>query len=140
MIKRRTYVNHDIQKKYLKVVLLAMLGPTLVIGGCLYYLIWETVAYELSLPELIARTLFPAYHRVNEILLFALPFVFGVIFFFAARLAHRIGGPLTRLEKELDEIAQTKDFSKTIRIRRKDELHSLVQKINEAIRAAREKK
>jgi len=141
MKKKRTYfIDHTIQRKYLRVVLFAMLGPTLVVGGCLYYLIWETVAYELAIPELISRTLFPAYHRVNHLLLIGLPLVFVVILFFAARLAHRIAGPIYRIEQELESMVETRNFTKAIQIRPKDELHPLVKKINQAIRAAQEKR
>jgi len=138
MKKRRTYfINHSIQRKYLRIVLLAMVVPTVVIGGCLYYLIWETVAYELAIPELISRTLFPAYHRVNQVLLIALPITFIAIFFFAARLAHRISGPLYRIEKELDEMIRSGKIGKDIRIRPKDELQPLVKKINQVLRVSR---
>ena len=132
------FVRHSVQWNYLKTVLLAMLVPTLLVTACLYYLIWQTVAYELAIPELIAQALFPAFHRVNQIIFFGIPIVCGVIFLFAIRLSHRLAGPLHRIEKDLETMAHTGDFTKPIVIRPGDEIHHLVAKINRAIRRARE--
>ena len=132
------FVRHSIQWDYLLLVALAMFLPTLIATACLYYLIWQTVAYELAIPELIASALFPAFHRVNQIILIGMPAIFGLILFFAIRLSHQLAGPLYRIEKELDIIAHTHDFTKPIRIRPRDRLHTLVSKINRALRTARE--
>ena len=134
--RRIPFSQHPIQKKYLKLVLLAMLGPALFVTGCLYYLIWQTVAYELAIPELIAQSLFPAFHHVNQIILIGMPIIFGIILFFAIRLSHRFAGPLYRIEKDLTEMIENRDFSKPLRIRRQDELQALVDKINQALRTA----
>ncbi len=137
MNRRRNLLSkHPLEWKYLKLVALAMFLPTLLIGGCLYYIIWQTVARELAVPELIAESLFPAFDAVNRIILVGLPIVFVVILFFATKLTHRLAGPLYRIEKELSHMTHTRDFSKPIRTRNGDELHSLVNKINHAITAA----
>ena len=135
--RRKTLiVNHTTQSHYLKTVALAMFVPTCLVTICLYYIIWQTVANELAVPELIAQALFPAFHRVNQIIIFGMPVVCGFIFFFAVRLSHQLSGPLYRIEKELDTMDETHNFSKSIRIRPKDQLHSLVHKINKTIHLA----
>ncbi len=128
--------HHPLEYQYLKLVLLAMLAPTLLVAGCLYYLIWETVAYELAIPELIAESLFPAFARVNLIILFGTPVVFSIFFFLAVRTAHRFAGPINRIERELSEMTENGNFSNPIRIRDTDALYSLVQKINDALKTA----
>lgn len=134
MNRRKNLLSkHPVERKYLKLVLLAMFLPSIFIAGCLYYLIWQTVARELAIPELIVESLFPAFRYVNTVILIGVPIVFGIIFFFAMKLAHRFAGPLYRIEKELTHMIHTHDFSKPIRIRDGDELHSLVNKINHAI-------
>ena len=137
MNRRKTlFVRHETQWTYLKLVLLAMFVPTFVATACLYYLIWQTVARELAIPELIAEALFPAFYRVNQMILIGLPIVCGLILFFALRVSHQLAGPLYRIEKELDRMTQTGDFTKPIRIRPHDQLHSLAAKINQALRKA----
>ena len=97
MNRRRTpFVRHSIQWHYLKLVGVAMFIPALIATACVYYLIWQTVAYELAIPELIAEALMPAFHRVNQIILFGMPIVCGLITFFAIRLSHRLASPLRR--------------------------------------------
>lgn len=131
------FVRHSIQWNYLKLILVAMFGPMLIATACTYYLIWQTVANELAIPELIAQALFPAFSRVNQIMLIGLPLVCGAILFFSIRLSHQFAGPLYRIEKELDLMVKTKDFSKPIKIRPEDQLHSLVSKINRVFTAAK---
>ena len=128
-------MRHSTQWDYLKLILLAMFVPMFVATACTYYVIWQTVAGELAIPELIAGALFPAFDRVNQIMWIGLPIICGVILFFAVRLSHRFSGPLYRIEKELDHMVKTKDFSRPIKIRPEDQLHSLVSKINRALNA-----
>lgn len=130
------FVRHSTQWNYLKLILLAMFVPMLIATACTYYLIWQTVANELAIPELIAQALFPAFSRVNQIILIGLPVVCALILFFAIRMSHQFSGPLYRIEKELDSMVKTKDFSKNIRIRPGDQVHTLVNKINKTIHAA----
>lgn len=141
MNRRRTFfVNHPTQRHYLILVAVAMFVPTIVATACLYYLIWQTVAYELAIPELIAESLLPAFHRVNQIILIVLPLLFSLIFFVSLRISHRFSGPLYRIEKDLDTMIKTGDFTKPIRLRPRDQLHSLANHINRALHAASHRK
>ena len=134
--KRNLFSQHPIQQKYLKFILLAMSLPTILVASCLYYLIWQIVAHELAIPELIADALIPAFNQVNYILLFGLPIIFAVILFFAIRMTHRLAGPIERIEKTLLHMVEENNFSKEIRIRKSDDLQSLVQQINQTIQEA----
>ena len=137
--RRRTYfVPHSVQWDYIRLVLVAMIAPTFLATACLYYLIWQTVAQEMAIPELIAQVLFPALKQVNQIIIIGLPIVFGLIFFFAVKLSHRLVGPIYRLERDLETMSETGDVNRFLRIRPHDHLHSLVAKINRVIRKARE--
>jgi HAMP domain-containing protein len=52
-----------------------------------------------------------------------------VLFFVVFKLTHRYYGPLVSIERFVDEFARG-DYSKRAKIREKDELHSLVEKLN----------
>ena len=134
------FVKYPLQRKYVLFIFIAMITPTLLVAACLYYLIWQTVANELAIPELIAEALFPALEHVNFVLLAGLPVVFVLILFFAVRLTHRLAGPIYRIEKMLGDMIETGDFTKEIHIRKNDDLHTLVQQINSALRKASEQK
>lgn len=137
--RRRTLlVPHSVQWDYLRLVLVAMIAPTFLATACLYYLIWQTVAQEMAIPELIAQVLFPALKQVNQIIIIGLPIVCALIFFFAIQLSHRLVGPIYRLERDLETMAETGDIHRFLRIRPHDHLHSLVAKINRALRKAGE--
>jgi len=106
------------------------------ISGCLYYLIWQTLAFELAIPELIYQTLVPAYNRINSILIVGTPIIFGAILFLAIRFSNRFAGPVQRIEDELDKMIKSRDFQHTVRIRPSDDLAPLIRKMNQVIRGA----
>jgi hypothetical protein len=138
--RKSLFVPHSVQWDYLRLVLVAMIAPTFLATACLYYLIWQTVAQEMAIPELIAQVLFPALKQVNKVIGIGLPIVFGLIFFFAVKLSHRLVGPIYRLEKDLEMMAETGDVDRFLRIRPHDHLHSLVAKINRVLRRTRERR
>ena len=53
-----------------------------------------------------------------------------VLAFVETKFLHRIVGPLYRIETDLEEVLKTNDFKRKIVIRKKDYLHSLVEKVN----------
>ena len=53
------------------------------------------------------------------------------------QVSHELAGPLYRIERELDIMVHTHDFTKPIKLRPKDQLHSLASKVNRVIQAAR---
>jgi len=72
--------------------------------------------------------------------LVGIPIIFGIIFYFAVRLTHHFSGPIYRIEKCLDEMNKSGNFSKGISIRKKDDLQPLVQKFNRSLREASKNK
>ena len=131
MFKRRKqyFIKKRLQFKYLLFVFSAMLLPTLVCGTALYYLIWQTVAAEVAVPEAIAESLIPALEKVNMILLITLPIIFVVMLLLAIIISHRIAGPIYRIEKELAEISKG-DYSRRIKLRSRDELQEIAEGVN----------
>lgn len=134
--RKNAFSKHPLQQKYLRFILTAMGIPTIFVTVCLYYLIWQTVAREVAIPELIAETLLPALRQVNMVLAIGLPVLFLVMTYSAIRLTHRLAGPIYRIEKTLTEIIKTRNFTHKIRIRSDDDLQELVEKINTALREA----
>ena len=129
MIRSRWLMKHPIQAKYLLIVLLAMLAPTLLIGFCFYNLVFNLLAEQLVFPEAILGNLAPVIERVNNLLIFALPVVVLVVLFFALFISHRFAGPIERLESDLDQILAGNVHHK-IRVRRKDDLGGVAKRIN----------
>ncbi len=136
--RKRKIVHHVIERKYLWVVLAAMLGPVALVSGCLYYLIWQTLAYELAIPELIYHALIPAFERINLFVGIGIPIIFCGVTALAVRFSHHFAGPIARIETELDHMIETGDFKQNLRVRPKDDLAPLIQKVNQAIQMARE--
>lgn len=131
MAERRInyFIKKKLQFKYMLFVLLAMLIPTAVCGMALYYLIWQTVAAEIAVPEAIAANLIPALDKVNIILLVTLPVIFLMMLLLSIYISHKIAGPVYRVEKDLKEIIKG-DYSRRIKLRSQDELQEIAEGIN----------
>lgn len=130
--RKAKFIGTALQNKTLILVFAAAVIPAAIIVVCLYYLIFNMLAWQIGIPEAIAYNLVPVARKVNLILLIALPIVLFIIWFIALELSHRIAGPLYRLEKELDERIEGKKKG-PIRLREKDELKLLADKINKLI-------
>jgi methyl-accepting chemotaxis protein len=131
-MRKRKFLGTSVQNKTLILVFLAAVVPMTIVAACLYYLIFNMLAWQLGIPEAIAYNLIPVAKKVSAILLMSLPVVLIIIWIAALELSHRIAGPVYRIEKELDDIIGGKKKG-PIRLREKDELKSLADKINRFI-------
>ncbi|MFC1807720.1 hypothetical protein ACFL0T_05055 [Candidatus Omnitrophota bacterium] len=127
--RRAKIINSALQRKLLLLVFFAAVIPASIVTICLYYVIFNMLARQLGIPEAIAYNLLPVARKVNMIIIVSLPISLIVIWFIALELSHRIAGPIYRLEKELDDRIEGKK-SGPVNLRAKDELKSLVEKIN----------
>jgi signal transduction histidine kinase len=125
-------VTSKLQHRYLRLIELSLLLPTLLIGACFYYMVFTLIAEEIAIPEYVALMLFPALKRVNIILLIGVPIVFVLLWCWGLILSHRLAGPVERLTRELDEIVRG-DYRKRLQVRKDDELKGVVGNINKLL-------
>ncbi len=130
--RKKKFMGTSFQKKLLLLIFASAVIPTSIVAAALYYLIFNLLAWQMCIPEAIAYNLIPVVRKINLIILIALPIVFLLVWLIALELSHRVCGPLFRLEKELDERIAGKGHGH-IRLRPKDELRVLVDKINKLI-------
>ncbi len=125
-------IKKKFQLHYIVFVFLAMLLTTVICVGGIYYLLWQTVAQEFAVPELIADVLVPALQKANTVLLIALPLAFLLMLILSVFVSHKIAGPIYRTEKDLDEILKG-DYSRRIKLREGDDLQELADAINKIL-------
>lgn len=129
MNMRNRIMKHPVQAKYLLILFLAMIAPTLLMGFCLYSVIFHLLAEQIAFPEAVIANLVPVINRVNGILLILLPILAAIILWIGLIISHRFGGPIERLELDLDKILNG-DYLHRIRLRQHDDLRKVSQKIN----------
>ncbi len=122
-----------LQHRYLRLIEASLLLPTIIVAGCLYYLVFFLVADEIAIPEFVAVILYPALERINIILVVALPLLFAFFWGLGIVMSHRMAGPIDRLTNELDDIVMTGNFKKRIVVRKEDELKSFVENIDKLL-------
>lgn len=120
------------QKNIFFVVFVAAVAPATIVALSLNYLVFKLFMSEGTLPEAVITKLVPLLSMLNLIIIITIPINLVVIALFAWVLSHRIAGPVYRIERELDaRLAGTKQGP--IALRRKDELQSLVEKLNKLL-------
>ena len=127
--RMKWFMRHPIQAKYLLLVLMAMLAPTLLIGFCFYTLVFDLLARQLVFPEAIFANLVPVIDRVNNLLILTLPVMALIILWCAIVISHRFAGPIERLEKDLDQILSG-DARHRVRLRKNDDLRGVADRVN----------
>jgi nitrogen fixation/metabolism regulation signal transduction histidine kinase len=80
-------------------------------------------------PEAIYGNLVPVVERINNLLILTLPALVFVILWCALVISHRFGGPIERIESDLDQILAG-DTHHKIRLRKKDDLEGIAMRIN----------
>ena len=123
------FLRHPAQTKYLLIVVLAMLAPMLIVGFCLYSVVFHLIAREMVFPEAIRQNLIPVVDQVNRLLSVSLPAVALAILVAALAISNRFAGPIERMERELDLVLQG-DRTRRIRLRKKDDLKGVADRIN----------
>ena len=128
----RLFRGSKLQFRYLMLVIISMLVPTLIVGSCLYYFIFTIMAEQLGIPEAIAINLIPVLKKINFMLITGLIPLFLLLFSWGLILSHRFSGPLERVEKDLDKILEG-DTSIRFKVREKDDIKNIVDKLNKLI-------
>ncbi len=128
----RLFRGTKLQFRYLMLVIISMLVPTLIVGSCLYYFIFTIMAEQLGIPEAIAINLIPVLNKINFMLIAGLIPLFILLFLWGLILSHRFSGPLERVERDLDKILEG-DTSVRFKVREKDDIRGIVDKLNKLI-------
>jgi len=132
-------VKNHLQFRYLAIIVFAMIVPALVVGSFLYYFIFTFAAEEIGIPEAIAANLMPVLEKINFMLVVGLIPLFILLIFWGLILSHRFCGPLDRIEKDLDRILEG-DYSIRFKIRKRDGIKSIIDKLNSVLDVLQSKK
>ena len=131
--RKKIFTNKRVQLKYLILLVVSMAVPLIFVIGCMYYLIFSIMAEQLGIPESIAYNLFPVVKKINTILAIGLPPLFLLVIWWGTVLSHKFAGPLERVEKELNKVTHSHDFSHRLHLRRNDDLKSIANAINKLL-------
>ncbi len=129
-----------IQLRYLGLLMVSMMLPIVLLGGCLYYLIFTLMAEQIGVPEYIAHSLFPVINKINFILIVAAPPVLLLLILWGIALSHRFAGPLERLEKEIEHISASGNYKRRIILRKSDDVKPIADAINKLLDQFKERK
>ena len=123
-------VRNRLELHYLRLLVLSLILPTLLVGGCLYYLIFYLLAEQIGIPEAVVEQLSPVVQKVNIFLMVSIPILFLILMSVGIFLSRRLAGPIERLENELDGIVTGNLMSRRLKVRKGDELKPMVDSVN----------
>lgn len=138
-LRTKYLTGSRMQLKYLGLLMVSMIVPLVFAVGCLYYFIFTILAEQIGIPEYIAYNLFPVIKKINMILLVGIPPLLLLLILWGIVLSHRFAGPMERLERELKKIAEHNDYKKRIRVRRHDDMSTLIEGINRLLEKLEER-
>lgn len=127
------FIKNKLQFRYLSLIIASLILPTILVGGCLYYLIFSFMAEKLGIPESIESNLAPVVNKVNFVVAVGFPIIFLILLGWGVALSHKLAGPIKRLERELDEIVEGKHHKNKIHLRRGDDLKPIADKMNKIL-------
>jgi len=134
--KRRNYlVNKPLQFAYAGIAIWLLLIAIILVGTFTYYITLNTILNQLQMEN----QLIDAYRivsTINSILIkrigFLLIFVILLALILEILFLHRIAGPIYKIEKTLNDIANGKKVQ-PIKLRKKDFFKSLAASVNKVI-------
>ncbi|MBU1084060.1 MAG: hypothetical protein ABIG55_05980 [Candidatus Omnitrophota bacterium] len=140
--KRKKYmILMKFQMKYILYILLFLYVGALVAGYTVYWTTWVTLGEKLASVYPRGRLIY-IFRHANMVLLWRLLLITPVFVFIGIRLSHRIAGPVYRIGMYIDSLLQ-RDYSKGLKLRKKDELKILAAKMDQlcaGLRADQEKR
>lgn len=133
--RKRYLINKPLQFVYSGITVYLLLIGIMVVGMATYYITLDTILSQLEAQGGMLQA-YETVRNINLLLLKRISILFLIVMVFAFILAvyylHRIAGPVFRIEKTLNEIAEGKkvDF---VRLRKKDFFKSLAEALNKVI-------
>jgi len=136
--RKRYIVLFGFQLKYILYILLFIYIGAAVAGYTVYWTTWVTLGEKLANVYPTSR-LIPIFHDANWTLVFRMLLITPIFVVIGILLSHRIAGPIYRISKYLDDL-KAGDYSRDIKLRKKDELKLLAGKLTELCQTLREDK
>ncbi len=134
--KRRHYlINRSIQFTYAGIAIYLLLIGIILVGSFTYYITLNTILNQLQLENQLIDA-YKIVSSINSIILKRIGILFFalilLVFILEILFLHRIAGPLYRIEKTLNDIADGKKVE-FIKLRKKDFLKPLANSVNKVI-------
>lgn len=127
--RRKQYItDKSIQYKYVGLLLFYMAAFFLLTTGIIYYVGWSQLVARMAdvYPQArLVSILKMLYWRLFLGFLLLVPFAVAS----AILLSHRVAGPLVRIKRSLERIAEG-DYEFPLKLRKDDELKDVAERIN----------
>jgi len=134
--KRKNYlINKPLQFAYAGITVWLLLIAIILIGTFTYYITLNTILNQLQVKNQLVDA-YKTVSTINLILIKRVGILLILVILFALILEifflHRIAGPIYRIEKTLNDIAEGKKVQ-PIKLRKKDFFKSLAASVNKVI-------
>ena len=128
VLRKKYLISKHFQIKYIVMILVFMLLVAWLAGFTVYCTLFALLGEKLA--DVYPRgRLIALFKTVNITLLINVALLVPFVVVVSVILSHRIAGPLYRIERYLNEVAQG-DFSSILKLRKRDELKGVAEAIN----------
>ncbi|MFH1305242.1 MAG: hypothetical protein ABIH74_02425 [Candidatus Omnitrophota bacterium] len=136
--RKRYFISGKFQLKYIAYILLFLYAGAAIGGYTVYYTTWVILGEKLANVYPAGRLVY-IFHAANMTLLFRILLITPIFAVIGMFLSHRIAGPIYRIGTYIDSLIQG-DYSRDLRLRKRDELKSVAAKLSELRRALADEK
>jgi signal transduction histidine kinase len=128
--RRGWFVKPPLQLRFIRVLLLAVVGIAAAVLASVYLALWVTLStFELQRDPVTVALFRNVALFVTVALLVAAPLLLWALTWIGIRLTHRFAGPLIRVMVAIDQMTRG-NFDVHLAVRKGDELADLAEDIN----------
>lgn len=137
--RRRWLIVPPIQLRFVRIILLTIIGIALLVLASVYLALWVTLrTFELQHDPLTVELFKNVAVFVTVELLVVAPLLLWVFTWIGIRLTHRFAGPFIRIMASIDQMARG-NFDIHLTLRRDDALADLAEDINRLATSLRDR-
>lgn len=133
LFNRKRFIRGErAQLKILSLLLISIFVPVFFVGSFLYLTIFKILADQPVIPGFVPIPLDSIIAKVNLVIFIGFVPIILLLFAWGAVVSNRLTGPLGRLQKELDDMANN-NSNKRLIVRKDDYLWPLIKSINKLL-------
>ncbi len=130
---RKKFITSDpAQLKILSLLLISIFVPVLFVGSFLYFLIFKILSEQPTIPGYVPIAMNSVISKTNLVIMTGFIPILLLMLIWGVIVSNRLTGPLRRLQRELDEMANGSNKSQ-LSVRKYDYIGPLVHSINKLL-------
>ncbi|MFC1809453.1 hypothetical protein ACFL3D_04970 [Candidatus Omnitrophota bacterium] len=128
--RRQLIINPTVQYKFIFLIFMSISIPAFIISFWSFSILQNIIATSQPSSEIVKHAIGLSVRKLNILIVIGFSSIATLLIYWTVLFSNRVVGPIYRLEKELEDIIDTNDFSRRLHFRKDDSFQTLALKIN----------